>query len=67
MLEFLKQQSEESFDSVIQLHGRSRKVLRCLLSWVRQSCEILMFLSLIDLSTDESTLFRALICLNGAC
>ncbi|XP_071692502.1 transportin MOS14-like isoform X2 [Rutidosis leptorrhynchoides] len=38
VLEFLKQQSEESFDSIIQLHERSRKILRCLLSWVRAGC-----------------------------
>lgn len=67
MLEFLKHQSEESFDSVIQLHERSRKILRCLLSWVGQICDIIMFLSLKDLSTDENTLFRALIYLNDAC
>lgn len=38
VLEFLLQQSEESFDGVVQLHERSRKILRCLLSWVRAGC-----------------------------
>lgn len=38
VLEFLKQQSEESFNGAIQLHERSRKILRCLLSWVRAGC-----------------------------
>nr|XP_043606998.1 transportin MOS14 isoform X2 [Erigeron canadensis] len=38
VLEFLKQQSEERFDDVVQLHERSRKILRCLLSWVRAGC-----------------------------
>ncbi|KAL8196356.1 hypothetical protein R6Q57_024651 [Mikania cordata] len=35
---FLLQQSEETFDGLIQLHERSRKILRCLLSWVRAGC-----------------------------
>lgn len=38
VLKFLLHQSEESFDGVIQLHERSRKILRCLLSWVRAGC-----------------------------
>ncbi|KAM3760806.1 hypothetical protein ACB098_01G220400 [Castanea mollissima] len=41
VLEFLLQQSEKSFDAAtVQLHGheRSRKILRCLLSWVRAGC-----------------------------
>ncbi|XP_075643590.1 transportin MOS14 isoform X2 [Castanea sativa] len=41
VLEFLLQQSEKSFDAATaQLHGheRSRKILRCLLSWVRAGC-----------------------------
>ncbi|KAL7611211.1 hypothetical protein Lser_V15G13410 [Lactuca serriola] len=38
VLEFLLQQSKESFDGVIQLHDRSRKILRCLLSWIRAGC-----------------------------
>ncbi|GMY12794.1 transportin MOS14 [Fagus crenata] len=39
VLEFLLQQSEKSFDAA-QLHGheRNRKILRCLLSWVRAGC-----------------------------
>lgn len=35
VLEFLLQQSEKSFDGCVQLHERKRKILRCLLSWVR--------------------------------
>ncbi|KAM7277159.1 hypothetical protein ACFE04_019025 [Oxalis oulophora] len=38
VLEFLLQQSEKRFDDGIQLHERDRKVLRCLLSWVRAGC-----------------------------
>lgn len=38
VLEFLLQQSKESFDGVIQLHDRNRKILRCLLSWIRAGC-----------------------------
>lgn len=38
VLEFLHRQSEMSFDSSIQLQGRHRKILRCLLSWVRAGC-----------------------------
>ncbi|CBI21232.3 hypothetical protein VitviT2T_022090 [Vitis vinifera] len=38
VLEFLLQQSEKSFDGGIQLHERNRKILRCLLSWVRAGC-----------------------------
>ncbi|KAM7509352.1 hypothetical protein LguiA_019805 [Lonicera macranthoides] len=34
VLEFLLQQSEKRFDDGIQLHENSRKILRCLLSWV---------------------------------
>ncbi|KAA8548316.1 hypothetical protein F0562_004745 [Nyssa sinensis] len=38
VLEFLLQQSEKRFDGDIQLHERNRKILRCLLSWVRAGC-----------------------------
>lgn len=38
VLEFLHRQSDMSFDSSIQLQGRHRKILRCLLSWVRAGC-----------------------------
>ncbi|XP_068335020.1 uncharacterized protein [Pyrus communis] len=38
VLEFLLQQSEKGFDSGVQLHERNRKILRCLLSWVRTGC-----------------------------
>ncbi|XP_076939623.1 transportin MOS14-like [Bidens hawaiensis] len=38
VLKFLLQQSEETFDGAVQLHERSRKILRCLLSWVRAGC-----------------------------
>ncbi|XP_044466271.1 transportin MOS14 isoform X2 [Mangifera indica] len=38
VLEFLLQQSEKSFDGGVQLHERKRKILRCLLSWVRAGC-----------------------------
>lgn len=38
VLEFLLQQSEKRFDGGIQLHGRNRKILRSLLSWVRAGC-----------------------------
>ncbi|XP_070023691.1 transportin MOS14 isoform X4 [Nicotiana sylvestris] len=38
VLEFLHRQSDKSFDSSIQLQGRHRKILRCLLSWVRAGC-----------------------------
>ncbi|KAL4567970.1 hypothetical protein LXL04_023567 [Taraxacum kok-saghyz] len=38
VLEFLLQQSNESFDGVIQSHDRTRKILRCLLSWIRAGC-----------------------------
>ncbi|GAV85541.1 LOW QUALITY PROTEIN: Xpo1 domain-containing protein [Cephalotus follicularis] len=38
VLEFLLQQSEGRFDGCIQLHERNRKILRCLLSWVRAGC-----------------------------
>lgn len=47
VLEFLLQQSEKRFDSGIQLHERNRKILRCLLSWVRQ-CWIVLMNNLID-------------------
>lgn len=35
VLEFLMQQTEEGFESHVQTHDKSRKILRCLLSWVR--------------------------------
>ncbi|KAB1211378.1 Transportin-3 [Morella rubra] len=38
VLEFLLQQSEKGFDGGAQLHERNRKILRCLLSWVRAGC-----------------------------
>ncbi|XP_055802816.1 transportin MOS14 isoform X2 [Solanum dulcamara] len=38
VLEFLHRQSDMSFDSNIQIQGRHRKILRCLLSWVRAGC-----------------------------
>lgn len=38
VLEFLLQQSEKQVDSSAQLHERNRKILRCLLSWVRAGC-----------------------------
>ncbi|KAL5581494.1 hypothetical protein UlMin_013936 [Ulmus minor] len=38
VLEFLLQQSEKGFDGGTTLHERNRKILRCLLSWVRAGC-----------------------------
>lgn len=38
VLEFLLQQSEKRLDAGIQLHERNKKILRCLLSWVRAEC-----------------------------
>ncbi|XP_061372363.1 transportin MOS14 isoform X2 [Gastrolobium bilobum] len=38
VLEFLLQQSEINFDGSVQQHERNRKILRCLLSWVRAGC-----------------------------
>ncbi|XP_015570915.2 transportin MOS14 isoform X1 [Ricinus communis] len=38
VLEFLLGQSQKTYDGGIQLHERNRKVLRCLLSWVRAGC-----------------------------
>ncbi|KAJ4729616.1 Transportin like [Melia azedarach] len=38
VIEFLLQQSEKRFDGGVQLHERNRKILRCLLSWVRAGC-----------------------------
>ncbi|KAK2968841.1 hypothetical protein RJ640_028234 [Escallonia rubra] len=38
VLGFLLQQSEKRFDTGLQLQERSRKILRCLLSWVRAGC-----------------------------
>ncbi|KAL8139982.1 hypothetical protein V2J09_006003 [Rumex salicifolius] len=38
VLEFLKQQSEKMLEDVNQLHESNRKILRCLLSWVRVGC-----------------------------
>ncbi|XP_061961664.1 transportin MOS14 isoform X2 [Populus nigra] len=38
VLEFLLEQSQKISDGGVQLHERNRKVLRCLLSWVRAGC-----------------------------
>ncbi|XP_058179834.1 transportin MOS14 isoform X2 [Rhododendron vialii] len=38
VLDFLLQQYEKSLDGGIRLHERNRKILRCLLSWVRAGC-----------------------------
>ncbi|KAK4272279.1 hypothetical protein QN277_020861 [Acacia crassicarpa] len=38
VLEFLLRQSENNFDGSVQQHERNRKILRCLLSWVRAGC-----------------------------
>ncbi|XP_065865601.1 transportin MOS14 isoform X2 [Euphorbia lathyris] len=38
VLEFLLEQSQKPYDGGIQLHEKNRKVLRCLLSWVRAGC-----------------------------
>ncbi|XP_019161491.1 PREDICTED: transportin MOS14 isoform X3 [Ipomoea nil] len=38
VFEFLLQQSEKNIDSGTQVHDRNRKLLRCLLSWVRAGC-----------------------------
>ncbi|XP_050235251.1 transportin MOS14 isoform X2 [Mercurialis annua] len=38
VLEFLLEQSQKTYDGGVQLHERNRKVLRCLLSWVRAGC-----------------------------
>ncbi|XP_048134614.1 transportin MOS14 isoform X3 [Rhodamnia argentea] len=38
VLEFLLQQSEKGFDGVMQIPEQNRKILRCLLSWVRAGC-----------------------------
>ncbi|TKY62938.1 Transportin-3 protein [Spatholobus suberectus] len=38
VLEFLLQQSEINFDGSVQQHERNRKILRCLLSWVKSGC-----------------------------
>ncbi|KNA10892.1 hypothetical protein SOVF_140110 isoform B [Spinacia oleracea] len=38
VLEFLRQQSEKRFEDNNQMHERNRKILRCLLSWVRAGC-----------------------------
>uniref|UniRef100_A0A803LR72 Exportin-1/Importin-beta-like domain-containing protein n=1 Tax=Chenopodium quinoa TaxID=63459 RepID=A0A803LR72_CHEQI len=38
VLEFLRQQSEIRFEDTNQMHERNRKILRCLLSWVRVGC-----------------------------
>lgn len=40
VLEFLKQQSEERSEDTNQLHERNKKILRCLLSWVRWMLQI---------------------------
>ncbi|OAY85542.1 Transportin-3 [Ananas comosus] len=38
VLEFLRLQSELRLDNGIQFHEKNRKILRCLLSWVRAGC-----------------------------
>ncbi|XP_020245625.1 LOW QUALITY PROTEIN: importin-13 [Asparagus officinalis] len=38
VLEFLLLQSEQRLDNDAKLHERNRKILRCLLSWVRAGC-----------------------------
>ncbi|PKA56913.1 hypothetical protein AXF42_Ash002216 [Apostasia shenzhenica] len=38
VLEFLLLQTEENLDNGIQLQEKNRKILRCLLSWVRVGC-----------------------------
>ncbi|XP_022759430.1 uncharacterized protein LOC111305831 isoform X8 [Durio zibethinus] len=38
VIEFLLQQSENKFEGCLQPNERNRKVLRCLLSWVRAGC-----------------------------
>ncbi|XP_052728283.1 transportin MOS14 isoform X7 [Vigna angularis] len=38
VLEFLLQQSEINFDGSVQQQERNRKILRCLLSWVKAGC-----------------------------
>ncbi|PKI79244.1 hypothetical protein CRG98_000364 [Punica granatum] len=38
VVEFLLQQSEKNFDGNLQLQERSRKILRCFLSWVKAGC-----------------------------
>ncbi|XP_058004671.1 transportin MOS14 isoform X7 [Hevea brasiliensis] len=38
VLEFLLEQSQKTYDGGVQLHENNRKVLRCLLSWVRAGC-----------------------------
>ncbi|XVF20438.1 hypothetical protein REPUB_Repub12eG0000700 [Reevesia pubescens] len=38
VIEFLLQQSENKLEGGMQLNERSRKILRCLLSWVRAGC-----------------------------
>ncbi|XP_028778156.1 transportin MOS14-like, partial [Neltuma alba] len=38
VLEFLLRQSEKNFDGSIQQQEKNRKILRCLLSWVKAGC-----------------------------
>ncbi|XP_057489374.1 transportin MOS14 isoform X2 [Actinidia eriantha] len=38
VLEFLRQEYEKRLDGGIQLQEKNRKILRCLLSWVRAGC-----------------------------
>ncbi|WOL00603.1 transportin MOS14 [Canna indica] len=38
VLQFLLLQSEQRLDNDIKLHERNRRILRCLLSWVRVGC-----------------------------
>ncbi|GAB2236248.1 hypothetical protein Droror1_Dr00027987 [Drosera rotundifolia] len=38
VLQFLHQQSEKSIEDIGRLHETNRRILRCLLSWVRAGC-----------------------------
>ncbi|CAI0555786.1 unnamed protein product [Linum tenue] len=38
VLEFLLEQTLKKYNGIVQLHERDRKILRCLLSWVRAGC-----------------------------
>ncbi|XP_075515265.1 transportin MOS14 isoform X1 [Primulina tabacum] len=54
VLEFLIQQSEEGFGSHVQNGDSNRKILRCLLSWVRVGC----FLEILPSSLRAHPLFN---------
>ncbi|XP_073128464.1 transportin MOS14 isoform X2 [Henckelia pumila] len=54
VLEFLIQQSEEGFVSHVQNGDSKRKILRCLLSWVRAGC----FLEILPSSLPANSLFN---------